>query len=118
MSGTSSSILPLLMSDLQKCTGTRPVCDQCSQMKRVHECKYDDSSKKSRTQLLREKVMVLEAKLRDLESESSYTPQGMSPLSLSDSSGDSLEHCPEPSLSAEMHNTLYVAPENILLCSD
>lgn len=84
-----------------KCTGTRPVCEQCSQMKRVHECKYDDSLKKSRTQLLREKLIVLEAKLRDLENGSSYSPQA-----LSDSSVDSLDHCPEPSLSAEMHNTL------------
>ena len=77
-------------------------------MKRVHECKYDDSLKKSRTQLLREKVVVLEAKLRDLENESSYSPQGMSPISLSDCSVDSLDYCPDPSLSADMHNTLYV----------
>jgi hypothetical protein len=79
-------------------------------MKRGLECKYDDSCKKSRTQLLREKVGILEAKLRDLERESSYTPQGMSPLSISDSSG-----CGESSLiddfvslSTEMHNSLYV----------
>ena len=78
-------------------------------MKRGNECKYDDSLKKSRTQLLREKVGVLEAKLRDLERDSSYTPQGMSPLSLSDSSGGG-ESLFEPivSLSAEMHNSLYV----------
>ncbi|KAF8811995.1 hypothetical protein BYT27DRAFT_7335959 [Phlegmacium glaucopus] len=56
-----------------KCTGTRPVCEQCNQMKRAHECQYDDSSKKSRTQTLREKVAVLEAKLRDLEDESSLS---------------------------------------------
>jgi hypothetical protein len=80
-------------------------------MKRHHECQYDDSSKKSRTQLLREKMAVLEAKLRDLESESSYTTQVMSPLSLSDTSGTSSDiSIEEPivNLSAEMHNTLYV----------
>jgi hypothetical protein len=80
-------------------------------MKRVHECKYDDNFKKSRTQLLREKMAVLEAKLRELENGSSYTPQGTSPLSLSGSSGgDSSTDVIEPmvSLSAEMHNTLYV----------
>lgn len=103
-------------------------------MKRAHECQYDDTSKKSRTQILREKVIVLEAKLRDLENEPSLsnyltdasshsTPavdislaynaqQGTSPLSLSDSSGgdSSSDHMSEPiiSLSSEMHNTLYV----------
>jgi hypothetical protein len=79
-------------------------------MNRMHECKYDDSLKRSRTAILQEKLGALEAKLRDLESESSsYTPQGTSPLSLSDSSGggDSLFE-PIISLSAEMHNTLYV----------
>jgi hypothetical protein len=78
-------------------------------MKRGNECKYDDTSKKSRTQLLREKVGILEAKLRDLERESSYTPQAMSTQSLSDSSGGG-EILIEPivSLSAEMHDALYV----------
>ena len=78
-------------------------------MNRSEECKYDDTLKKSRTQILREKVGVLEAKLRDLESESSCTPQGTSPLSLSDSSGggDSFIE-PIVSLPAEMHNSLYV----------
>ncbi|PPQ82389.1 hypothetical protein CVT25_008350 [Psilocybe cyanescens] len=36
-------------------------------MRRVHECTYDDSSRKSRTQTLREKVSALEAKVRELE---------------------------------------------------
>lgn len=63
----------LLISSLQKCTGTRPVCEQCTQMKRAHECQYDDSSKKSRTQTLREKVALLEAKLRDMEDESNLS---------------------------------------------
>lgn len=77
-------------------------------MNRMHECKYDENLKKSRTAILREKYIALEAKLRDLESESSiYTPQGTSPLSLSDSSGGG-DNLIEPivTLSAEMHNTL------------
>lgn len=37
-------------------------------MKRVHECNYDDSSRKTHTQTLREKVLALEAKVRELES--------------------------------------------------
>ena len=79
-------------------------------MKRIHECRYDDSLKKSRTQLLREKMAALEAKLRDLESES-YTSQVMSPPSLSDSSGtseSSIEAESMVNLSVEMHNALYV----------
>ena len=63
----------ILIPSSQKCTGTRPVCEQCTQMKRTHECQYDDTSKKSRTQILREKVAVLEAKLRDLEEESNLS---------------------------------------------
>lgn len=70
-------------------------------MNRIHECKYDDLSKKSRTQILREKVCVLEAKLRELENESSLS----SVCILEDKMRD-LES--ESSLSAEMHNTLYV----------
>ena len=80
-------------------------------MKRVSECEYDDSSKKSRTQVLREKTAALEAKLRDLEKGSPYSSHRMSPLSITDSSGgDSSIDYTEPmvSLSAEMHNTLYV----------
>jgi hypothetical protein len=87
-------------------------------MKRIHECKYDDNCKKSRTQLLREKMAVLEAKLRDLESES-YSPHVVS-LALSDSSAtseSSFETEPIFNLSAEMHNILYVVPKNILVYS-
>jgi hypothetical protein len=93
-------------------------------MKRVHECRYDDSSKKSRTQLLREKVGILEARLRDLENGSSYSgtpPQGLSPppLSLTDSSAPS-ESFIEPivALSPEMHNILYAVHITIINVSN
>ncbi|KAF8898249.1 hypothetical protein CPB84DRAFT_1154916 [Gymnopilus junonius] len=36
-------------------------------MRRSHECTYDDSYRKSRTQTLREKMIALEAKVRELE---------------------------------------------------
>ena len=88
-------------------------------MKRVHECRYDDSAKKSRTQLLREKLAVLEAKLRELESESAYSSQVVSPLSLTDSSAtssdNSFETEPVINLSSEMHNALYVFHNKILV---
>lgn len=78
-------------------------------MNRINECIYDEPFRKSRTRVLKEKFENLQARLRELEGESSYTPQGTSPLSLTDSSGggDSLVE-PIVSLSAEMHNTLYV----------
>ncbi|KAJ7348963.1 hypothetical protein DFH08DRAFT_863952 [Mycena albidolilacea] len=54
-----------------KCDGTRPVCTQCIKMNRDAECEYDDKKQKSRTQKLKEKLSVLEQRLRELESESS-----------------------------------------------
>lgn len=55
-------------STVQRCDGGRPICTPCKSMKRVHECNYDDSSRKTHTQTLREKVLALEAKVRELES--------------------------------------------------
>ncbi|KAJ7778695.1 hypothetical protein DFH07DRAFT_795641 [Mycena maculata] len=52
-----------------KCDGTRPVCTQCIKMNRDDECEYDDKKQKSRTQKLKEKLSVLEQRLRELESE-------------------------------------------------
>ena len=87
-------------------------------MKRIHECKYDDSSRKSRTQLLREKMALLEAKLRELEGESPFSSQVVSPLPLSDSSAttgseSSFETERMVNLSPEMHNALYVLHKKI-----
>ncbi|KAF8191549.1 hypothetical protein K438DRAFT_1830705 [Mycena galopus ATCC 62051] len=56
-----------------KCDGTRPVCTQCIKMNRDDECEYDDKKQKSRTQKLKEKLSVLEQRLRELESESAAT---------------------------------------------
>ncbi|KAF7353766.1 adenylate kinase [Mycena venus] len=53
-----------------KCDGTRPVCNQCIKMNRDDECEYDDKKQKSRTQKLKEKLSILEQRLRELESES------------------------------------------------
>ena len=84
-------------------------------MKRVHECKYDDSSRRSRTSQLREKLALLEAKLRDLERDSACSSQVVSPLALSVSSATTgsersfdSEIEPTVNLSAEMHSALYV----------
>ncbi|KAJ7221622.1 hypothetical protein GGX14DRAFT_670523 [Mycena pura] len=52
-----------------KCDGSRPVCTQCIKMNRDAECEYDDKKQKSRTQKLKEKLSMLEQRLRELESE-------------------------------------------------
>jgi hypothetical protein len=46
------------------------VCTQCIKMNRDDECEYDDKKAKSRTQKLKEKLSLLEQRLRELESES------------------------------------------------
>ncbi|CAA7260911.1 unnamed protein product [Cyclocybe aegerita] len=75
-----------------RCDGLRPVCTQCTTMKRAHECNYDDSARKSRTQTLREKLFALEAKVRELE----YQP-GCSSIPSSSSSSVS-DSTPSPLL--------------------
>ncbi|KAJ6620347.1 hypothetical protein B0H10DRAFT_2022442 [Mycena sp. CBHHK59/15] len=78
-----------------KCDGTRPVCTQCIKMNRDDECEYDDKKQKSRTQKLKEKLMVLEQRLRELESESVAT----SPSSSDSSSlGQPLTQHPSPEI--------------------
>ena len=101
----SFSICLILISDLQKCSGTRPACQECNDMDRVHECRYD--VRKSRTQMLREKLSSLEAKLRELEG---ATPQEMSPLIFSDSSGGGENYI----VSHAMHHRLYVVHKTII----
>lgn len=44
-------------------------------MNRADECEYDDMMVKSRTQKLQEKLMMLETRLRELESEPSHSSQ-------------------------------------------
>ncbi|KAF9533660.1 hypothetical protein CPB83DRAFT_845658 [Crepidotus variabilis] len=64
-------------------------------MRRAHDCQYDDSARKSRTQTLREKLMALEAKLRELEYQpgSSKHPTA---IHLHDHSSSSSSQSPTP----------------------
>ncbi|TRM59828.1 hypothetical protein BD626DRAFT_461896 [Schizophyllum amplum] len=75
----------------QKCDGTRPVCRQCIKMNRADECEFDDKKQKSRTQKLREKLAMLEKKVRELEADT----HGESSTSGS-SSGSSPQECASP----------------------
>lgn len=50
-----------------KCSGSRPVCEQCSKANRAADCEFDDGKAKTRTQLLQEKISMLESRVRELE---------------------------------------------------
>ncbi|KAJ8083045.1 hypothetical protein PM082_008908 [Marasmius tenuissimus] len=50
-----------------KCDGRRPACSSCTRMSREDECRYEDKKQKNRTEKLREKLVTLETRLRELE---------------------------------------------------
>ncbi|KAF9063683.1 hypothetical protein BDP27DRAFT_1426598 [Rhodocollybia butyracea] len=50
-----------------KCDGMKPVCTPCLKMKRADECEYEDRRQKSRTQKLKEKLAMLEDRIKELE---------------------------------------------------
>jgi len=50
-----------------RCDGVRPSCSQCVKADRAESCDFDDRHRKSRTQILQEKLLSLEQKLRNLE---------------------------------------------------
>ncbi|KAL1684803.1 hypothetical protein GGG16DRAFT_67619 [Schizophyllum commune] len=79
-----------------KCDGTRPVCRQCIKMNRADECEFDDRKQKSRTQKLREKLAMLERKVRELEADT----HGESSTSSGSSSGSSTHACASPDADA------------------
>ncbi|KIY48258.1 hypothetical protein FISHEDRAFT_73825 [Fistulina hepatica ATCC 64428] len=84
-----------------KCDGTRPACRQCSKMNRDHLCEYDDKKQKSRTEKLREKLSMLEDRIRELESETpADTPldAGASSSSSSPSASSSIQGSPQMEL--------------------
>ncbi|KAJ6497129.1 hypothetical protein C8R47DRAFT_1318088 [Mycena vitilis] len=83
-----------------KCDGTRPVCTQCIKMNRDDECEYDDKKQKSRTQKLKEKLSMLEQRLRELESESAGATSPSSSSSGSSSLGLPLTQQSSPEIAA------------------
>ncbi|KZV89039.1 hypothetical protein EXIGLDRAFT_160450 [Exidia glandulosa HHB12029] len=50
-----------------KCDAGKPVCLQCQKANRSHDCEYDDGKSKSRTQVMQEKILKQEARIRELE---------------------------------------------------
>ncbi|KAI0027251.1 hypothetical protein K488DRAFT_15551, partial [Vararia minispora EC-137] len=51
---------------LQKCDGIRPICGTCRNSNRGGDCEYADSSTRSSTHALEEKVSGLRARIREL----------------------------------------------------
>ncbi|KAJ7233912.1 hypothetical protein C8J57DRAFT_1249569 [Mycena rebaudengoi] len=95
-----------------RCDGSKPSCQQCSRAKKGDTCEYDDGKGKTRTQILRETIVRLEQRVRELEDPDHisagvplYDPhlRGFSespPSSSYDSAGDaslSASHSPFPS---------------------
>lgn len=62
-----SHLDPRLIFFIQRCDGVRPSCSQCVKAGREKFCDFDDRHRKSRTQILQEKLLSLEQKLRKLE---------------------------------------------------
>ncbi|KAJ7122035.1 hypothetical protein C8R43DRAFT_51465 [Mycena crocata] len=97
-----------------RCDGSKPACQQCSRAKKGDTCEYDDGKGKTRTQLLRETIIRLEQRVRELEDPEYISPavtlydphlRGFSespPSSSYDSADASLSaaHSPFPSESA------------------
>ena len=65
-------------------------------MNRADECEFDDRKQKSRTQKLREKLAMLEKKVRELEADT----HGESSTSSASSSGSSPHACASPDADA------------------
>ncbi|KAG6899834.1 hypothetical protein C0993_006352 [Termitomyces sp. T159_Od127] len=59
---------------IYRCDGTKPACQQCVRAKKAEGCEYDDGKGKTRTQLLREHIARLEARIRELEDPDYVSP--------------------------------------------
>uniref|UniRef100_D8QBP2 Zn(2)-C6 fungal-type domain-containing protein n=1 Tax=Schizophyllum commune (strain H4-8 / FGSC 9210) TaxID=578458 RepID=D8QBP2_SCHCM len=102
-----------------RCDGIKPACQQCVRAKKADCCEYDDGKGKTRTQLLRENIARLEARIRELEDPDSvpaHPPSiqlqqrktsGSSPSSLGSPLGTpiSATHSPFPSESSSPPKT-------------
>lgn len=58
----------------------RPVCTPCIEAGRVDDCEYTDNQGRTRTQILEENILALEARLRELEGNAQ--PEPSQPLAL------------------------------------
>jgi hypothetical protein len=70
----SNAVQHPLTSYPQRCDGTKPSCQQCVRAKKGDACEYDDGKGKTRTQLLRENIVRLEQRIRELEDPEYISP--------------------------------------------
>ncbi|PPQ68192.1 hypothetical protein CVT25_015024 [Psilocybe cyanescens] len=57
-----------------RCDGQKPACQQCTRAKKSDGCEYDDGKGKTRTQILRETIVKLEHRIRELEDPEYVSP--------------------------------------------
>ena len=89
----------------QRCDGNKPACAQCVRAKKPEGCEYDDGKGKTRTQLMREHISRLEARIKELESPEVTTP----PIALYD------PHAPSPYFSEESSSSSHDSPGTLSL---
>ncbi|KAF9531595.1 hypothetical protein CPB83DRAFT_848430 [Crepidotus variabilis] len=74
-----------------RCDGAKPACQQCNRAKKGDSCEYDDGKGKTRTQLLRETIVKLEQRVKELE-DPEYVPPAVSLFDPSSQSMHSRSH--------------------------
>ncbi|KAG1850800.1 hypothetical protein DFJ58DRAFT_429786 [Suillus subalutaceus] len=57
-----------------RCDGTRPTCGQCIRGNRPDDCEYTDGQGRSRTHMLEQDIVRLQARIQDLEHPEQTTP--------------------------------------------
>ncbi|KAJ3491225.1 hypothetical protein NLI96_g869 [Meripilus lineatus] len=88
-----------------RCDGAKPACQQCVRAKKADGCEYDDGKGKTRTQLMRERIAMLEARIKELESPEVTSP----PITLFD------PHAPSPYFSESSSSSSHGSPAALSL---
>ncbi|OSD04103.1 hypothetical protein PYCCODRAFT_1466534 [Trametes coccinea BRFM310] len=95
-----------------RCDGVKPACAQCVRAKKADACEYDDGKGKTRTQIMREHIARLEARVRELEnpeqsapSMTLFDPHALSPYYSESSSSSSYDSPGKLSYSASASPT-------------
>ncbi|KAH8107677.1 hypothetical protein BXZ70DRAFT_1003124 [Cristinia sonorae] len=88
-----------------RCDGSKPACQQCVRAKKADGCEYDDGKGKTRTQIMREHIIRLEARVKELESPDVTTP----PITLFD------PHAASPYFSESSSSSSHDSPGTLSL---
>ncbi|KAH0588841.1 hypothetical protein H2248_004636 [Termitomyces sp. 'cryptogamus'] len=96
-----------------RCDGTKPACQQCVRAKKAEACEYDDGKGKTRTQLLREHIARLEARIRELED-----PEYVSPAVVLYDPHENSRSCSSSSIGSSGETSLYTSHSPLSFLSD